>query len=393
MRYPDNFLKSTCTALFFFIFTCYHLPAQAKLVIAQGGAAGHLMAHNLPSVTLAVAMEADIIKMDLVLSRDNEVIVFGSPTLDRGTDVAEIFPTRAREDGQFYVLDFSLDEIRQLTLRDPAGRFPADLHPRLTIPTFGEELSLIRSLEKSLNKQISIAVKITQPWFHHKEERDISVPVLTILQKYGYGMQNDDTFLLSYDAAELQRIAKNLLPEKQMYIKLVQLIEANDGRETMSKEWDEWVSYNYDWMFSNTGIRSLATSVAAIGLPKNMLVDSQGQLKLGNFVKNAHQLGTLIFTFPIQKDDPTRPPFAKSFEEELEFFYFTVGVDGVITDFCGEAVRYLRNRVETLQQPLQEPLQETSQIQEREEPVDPQAATVGNDPLQLTIPLGYEKKE
>jgi glycerophosphoryl diester phosphodiesterase len=386
MRYYPKTLKSYGLTCLLLLFTFSPLAAQEKLVIAQGGAAGYLMEHTLPSVTLAVAMKADIIKMDLVLSKDNEVIVFGSPFLETATDVAEIFPERSRQDGQYYALDFSLDEIRQLTLRDPAGRFPADLHPRLTIPTFEEELSLIRSLETSLDQNIRIAVEIKQPWLHRKEERDISVPVLTILRKYGYTGQADNIFLLSYDAAELERIAKTLLPEKQMSIKLVQLIESNEGRETMTKEWGEWASYNYDWMFSNTGLRSLAGSIAAIGLPKEMLVDSQGQLKLDTFVKNAHLLGTMIFTFPVQKDALTRLPFVDSFEEELDFFYFTVGVDGVITDFCGDAAEYLKKRTEI------------PQIQNEEEPAAPVIPVVPsavrqsfNDPLRLTAPL--EQKE
>ncbi len=385
MRYFNISKCCARTLLLLFILLPVH-QAQAKLVIAQGGAAGHLMEHTLPAVTLAIAMDADIIKMDLVLSRDNEVIVFGSPTLDKATNIAEIFPERAREDGQFYALDFDLDEIRQLTLHDPAGRFPAGLQPRLTIPTFGEELSLIRSLERSLDKEIHIAVEIKQAWLHHKEGRDISGQVLNTLRRYGYTAQADNILLLSYDAAELERIAKTLLPEKQMSIKLVQLIESNEGRETMTKEWGEWSSYNYDWMFSNTGLRSLAGSVAAIGLPKEMLVDSQGQLKMDTFVKNAHLLGTMIFTFPIEKDPPTPLPFGMSFEEELEFFYFTVNVDGVITDFCGDAVAYLKNR------------QETQQVQNADVPDVPAVPGIPagpppavedsfNDPLQLTSPL------
>ncbi len=383
-------VRNSKLILLLLAFTFCPFQAQAKLVIAQGGAAGYLMEHTLPAVTLAVAMDADIIKIDLVLSRDNEVIVFGSTTLEQATNVAEIFPERIREDGQFYALDFDLDEIRQLILHDPAGRFPGGLQPRLTIPTFDEELSLIRGLERSLDKEIRIAVEIRQPWLHHKEGRDISVPVLSILQKYGYTGQADNIFLLSYDAAELQRIAKTLLPEKQMSIKLVQLIESNEGRETMIKEWGEWASYNYDWMFSNTGLRSLAGSVAAIGLPKEMLVDSQGQLKLDIFVKNAHLLGTMIFTFPIQKDASTRLPFVKSFEEELEFFYFTANVDGVITDFCGDAVEYLKNRTEAPQ------LQNAEESAVPVIPVSPPAPAPAvrqsfNDPLQLTSPL--EQKE
>lgn len=143
----------------------------------------------------------------------------------------------------------------------------------------------------------------------------------------------------------------------------------------MTEEWGEWVSYNYDWMFSKSGLRSLGGTVAAIGLPKYMLADSRGKLLLESFIENAHQLGTMIFTYPVQKDEKTRLPFISSFEEELGFFYFTVGVDGVMTDFCGDAVKYLKKG----------PTPPTIQMQQGQS-VPPSIEMVLDDPLQLTSP-------
>lgn len=150
----------------------------------------------------------------------------------------------------------------------------------------------------------------------------------------------------------------------------------------MTEERRKWVSYNYDWMFSNSGLRSLAGSVAAIGLPKYMLSDSRGKQLLASFVANAHQLGIMIFTFPVQKDEQTRLPFVHSFEEELGFFFFTVGVDGIITDFCGDAVNYLQTGPE-----LQGVQMKQGQA------VPPSVEMVLDDPLQLTIPGGLKLKE
>ncbi|AGF78141.1 glycerophosphoryl diester phosphodiesterase [Desulfocapsa sulfexigens DSM 10523] len=359
-------------------------PATAKLVIAQGGASGYLMEHSLPAIAMAIVMDTDIVKIDTVLSADNEVIVAGSPRIQHNTNVGEIFPDRKRDDGQFYALDLTLEEIRQLTLRDPAGRFPEDLQLRLTIPTLEEVLSLVEALNKSLEKNTRIAIELKQTWLHRKEGRDLSSPVLRILQQYGYSSPDDTLLLMSYDAAELSRIKKELLPEMGMDVKLVQLIESNEGQENMTEEWGEWNSYNYDWMFSKSGLRSLTSSVAAIGLPKHMLADSEGKLLLDDFVKNAQQLGTMIFTFPIEKDTAKRVPFVQNFNEELEFFYFTVGVDGVITAFCKNSLEYLKNREAKPATIL--PLDEA-------EVVPPSVEIISGDPLQLTSPLESQFKE
>ncbi len=338
-----NFISSLLFGLL--IISPWH--CSAKLVIADGGASGYLIKNNLAATSLAVSMGADIIKLDVTLNKDNEVVVFSSPYLEYASNVAEVFPKRIREDQHYYLFDFTMEELRQLNLLDPANRLPAS--PRFTISTLEEQLSLIQSLETSLNRSVRIAITLVKPWIHKKEQRDLTGPVLSTLLQYGHTGQADKILLLSYDVEELQRIAKQLLPAFQMQIKLVQLIDQPDGQEYMVEEWGEYKSYNYDLLFSNSGLRALAGSVAAIALPKDMLVDSEGQLKHTNFVNNAQKLETLIFTFPVQKDTETRLTFGGSFEEELEFLYFTVGVDGIFTDYCDDVSRFLSNRVQTQQ--------------------------------------------
>lgn len=349
-----NMRNSISFLLFFFSFFLFPPQSNAKLVIADGGASGYLMENNLSATTLAVAMEADMIKLDLTMTKDNVIIVYSSLYLEYGTNVAEVFPDRAREDGHFYVLDFTIDEIRQLDLRDPDRRISAALLPRFTISTFEEQISLIQSLEQSLHRSIHIGVELKKIWFHRKEGRDLTLSVISILQQYGYTKQAEMIFLFSYDVDELQRIAKKLLPPKQMAINLVQLVDTPEGSENMVEEWGEYHNYNYDWIFSNTGLHALTASVTAIALPKYMLVDAKGALKLESFVANAQKLDTMIFTFLVQDEKQTRVPFVRSFTEELEFFYFTVGVDGILTSFCKNASSFLDNRIAPLPAPSEE---------------------------------------
>ena len=163
-----------------------------------------------------------------------------------------------------------------------------------------------------------------------------------------------------------------------MQIKLVQLIDQPDGQEYMVEEWGEYQSYNYDLLFSNSGLRALAGSVAAIALPKEMLVNSHGQLQRTSFLSNARKLGTLIFTFPVQKEAETRLAFGGSFEEELEFLYFTVGVDGIFTDYCDDVSRFLNSRVQT------------PHDNNDDAPLFPPTTPLATDPLNLTSPFDME---
>ena len=59
-------------------------------------------------------MGADYLEQDVVASRDGELLVLHDLILDRVSDVAKRYPTRAREDGRHYCIDFDLAEIRQL---------------------------------------------------------------------------------------------------------------------------------------------------------------------------------------------------------------------------------------------------------------------------------------
>ena len=86
-----------------------------KIVIAHRGASGYLPEHTLAAKSMAYAMGANYIEQDVVMTRDDVLIVMHDITLDRTTDVAEKFPDRSRGDGRFYAIDFTLKEIRSLS--------------------------------------------------------------------------------------------------------------------------------------------------------------------------------------------------------------------------------------------------------------------------------------
>ncbi len=115
-----------------------------------------------------------------------------------------------------------------------------------------------------------------------------------------------------------------------------------------------------------------------------MLVDTNGELLLDGFVKNAQQLGLMVFTFSVQKEDEGRVLFTNSFDEELQFFYFSAGIDGIITDYYRDALDFLKNITES-----------SVMSGTRTKTVPPSAVTKQNntDPLGLTAPVGQTSEE
>ena len=357
-------------------------PSVAKLVIADTTGSAYITGNSLPASTLAVSMGADILKLDVALTNDNQVVVFPSPYLEEHTNVAELFAEQQREDSHYYLLDFTLKELQQLTLLDEkaASSETETASPHFLIRPLTEHLSLIHSLEQRLNKPVDIAVTLVKPWLHTQEGRDLTTPVVATLARcFGSGATGQK-LLLSYDVEELRRIAKTMLPKIQVPLLLVQLIDQPEGQESMVKEWGEIKSYNYDLLFSNSGLRALTSYVAAIGIPKPLLQDVQQQAKIANFIRKAQQLGTMIFTYPVKKIDSLDPTAANSFAEELEHLYFTTGVDGVITPNYGDVLAYLEQR---------QTAEGTST--EQQAPL-PDALQGETDPLNLVSPVPTENE-
>ena len=63
-----------------------------KIVIAHRGASGYLPEHTLAAKAMAYAMGAHYIEQDVVMTKDDALIVLHDVTLDRTTDVAEKYP-------------------------------------------------------------------------------------------------------------------------------------------------------------------------------------------------------------------------------------------------------------------------------------------------------------
>ena len=93
-------------------------PNTDKIVIAHRGASGYLPEHTLPAKALAYGMKPDYIEQDVVMTKDDKLVVLHDHYLDRVTNVATLFPDRARKDGRYYAIDFTLAEIKQLSVTE-----------------------------------------------------------------------------------------------------------------------------------------------------------------------------------------------------------------------------------------------------------------------------------
>lgn len=120
----------------------------AKTLIAHRGASGQAPEHSRAAYELAMAQGADFVEQDLAVTKDGVLICLHDDTLERTSNVAEVFPDRftresiIRQPGRHWLAnDFTVDELRRLD----TGRWFGTRFAGQRIVTFQEAIDLVRS--------------------------------------------------------------------------------------------------------------------------------------------------------------------------------------------------------------------------------------------------------
>ena len=320
------------------------VAAASRVVIAHRGASGYLPEHTLAAAAMAHAQGAHYQEQDVVMTKDDQLIVWHDLTLDRTTDVSTRFPGREREDGAHYVIDFTLDEIRQLRITearrvDESGndvmiypdRFPL-WQSSFRVNTFAEQIELIQGLNRSTGRNVGLYPELKAPALHQSHGKDIGRAVLAELKRYGYVNKDSNVYVQTFEFDELRRVKEELFAELGVELRLVQLM----GNTS-----------DYDWMLTPDGMQELARFADGIGPEKGMIIDPESEpdkLVFTSLVRDAHAAGLQVHPYTFRADVGQVPVYADSFEHMLELFLFDAGIDGVFTDFPDRAVNFLRHR-------------------------------------------------
>ena len=317
--------------LLIFLFT-NGIAGEKPVVIAHRGASGYLVEHTLPSKALAVAMGADFIEQDVVLSRDNIPIVIHDVILEHVTNVEHIFPDRKRQDGHYYAIDFSLTELKCLSLHERTekqnkhaafpDRFPISNDAGFKIATLEEEINFIQGLEKSLGRPIGLYTELKLPEFHQREGYDLAQTVLQLLARYGYKNQNDRIYIQCFNFDTLKYVKNNLKSQ----LKLIQLIGSTP---------------EYDNMVTEKSLEQSAKICSGIGPSlKRLYYNDNGQLQYTKLVQMAHKYGLVVHPYTIRLEE--KPEFISSMEVWYRILFEQLKVDGVFTDFTDNTVTFLQ---------------------------------------------------
>ena len=311
---------------------------EKPLVIAHRGASAYVPEHTLPAKALAHAMGADFIEQDVVLSSDGVPVVLHDVHLEATTDVAEQFPDRGRNDGHFYAIDFTFEELRRLRAHERRGpdgapvfpsRFPGG--PGLSqIPSLAEEIALIDGLNQSRGVTAGLYIEMKGTAFHRAEGQDLPAAVLRILKEQGGDQRVDAVFLQSFEPEALRYLRNEL----KTPLPLIQLIGEN--------AWAEDGEVDFDYLRSDAGLDEIATYANGIGPWLMQLYagrNEQGEPILSDLAQRAQDRGLAVHPYTFRADQ--LPPGIDDFEELHRLFFVDLQVDGVFSDFPDLSRRYI----------------------------------------------------
>ncbi len=187
------------------------------LNIAHRGARSIAPENTLIAAKKAHQAGADMWETDVQLTEDDELVLIHDDTLERTTDVEEVYPERT----SYRVDDFTLEEIKRLDAgswfvdTDPFGEIESGDVSRsdleefsgVRVPTLREGLELTRELGWKVNLELKT---IEGPFLTVQKRVDFLVKgVISLVEELG---MEKDVMLSSFDHS-LVKLARGLSPE------------------------------------------------------------------------------------------------------------------------------------------------------------------------------------
>lgn len=275
--------------------------AQArKTLIAHRGASGSAPEHTVAAYKLAMEQKADFVEPDLGVTKDNVLVCLHDDTLERTTNVAEVFPSRVskvdmRQPGPHWLaLDFTVAEIKRLD----AGKWFKPEFAGQRVPTFQEMIELVRTRPGT-----GIYPELKSPELY--TSRNIDQVKLFVDQVKQNGLEKPESLksmpviIQSFDEQAIRRVAKELPTIPRVFL----TSREEDITETKLKE-----------------LKTFATGVA----PEKKLVAAHPEM-----VKAAHAIGLTVTVWTFRADEKTSFPNVK---EEMSHFLYTYGIDALFTN-------------------------------------------------------------
>jgi len=281
------------------------LAAQSgkpKQAIAHRGASGYAPEHTAAAYTLAMEQKVDFVEPDLAVSKDNVLFCMHDDTLERTTNVADIFPDRvavgyeSRQGGKHWLgNDFTMAELKRLD----SGKWFKPEFAGQRLLTFQEMIDLVRK-----KPGFGIYPELKSPELYKSRGIDQEKLFVEIVKKNGLekaaSLKTMPVIIQSFDESAIRRVAVDLPTIPRVFL--------------TSKDED----------ITDARIRELAKFATGIA-PEKFVIARHPEL-----VARAHAAGLTVTSWTFRADDKEmKYPNVKA---EMTHFLYDLGIDALFTN-------------------------------------------------------------
>ena len=297
-------MTSTCRAplpvlLIFFALASAGIRGQsAKQSIAHRGASAYAPEHTAAAYRLAIDQRIDFVEQDLGVTRDNQLICIHDDTLERTTNVADVFPDRVskvemRAPGKHWLVnDFTLDEVRRLD----AGTWFDAKFAGARLLTFQEAIDLVKG-------KAGLYPELKSPQLYKSRGIDQVKLFVDVIRKNGLekpaSLRTTPVIIQSFDEEAVRRVSTELPT-----IPRILLIDSGGD-------------------VSDARLREVAKFATGVGPNKGLIAGKPG------LVKVAHDLGMTVTSWTFRSDEKTSFPTVR---DEMAHFLYDLGIDALFTN-------------------------------------------------------------
>ena len=293
-----------------FVVMMAQAPA-AKQSIAHRGASGYAPEHTLAAYKLALDQKIDIVEQDLAITKDGVLICLHDDSLERTSNVEEVFPDRgtdvsgragagapAQPRKTWLANDFTLAEIRRL---DFGSWFNAKFAGE-RIVTWQEAIDLVRS-----RPGFGMYPELKSPPLYTSRGIDMMKLFVDSVKKNGLdkaeSLRTTPVIIQSFDEPTIRR-AKTELPTIPRVFLTSREADVTDAR-----------------------LKELATFATGIAPEKRVIA------AVPDMVKRAHTAGLTVtswtFAAPANGGPIGTYPTVR---DEMSHFLYTLGIDALFTN-------------------------------------------------------------
>jgi len=270
----------------------------SKALVAHRGASAYAPEHTLAAYRLAIAQGADYVEQDLAVTKDGALICLHDDSLERTTDVEEVFPDRGDVDSvtgrrRWLAVDFTLAEIKRLD----AGSWFDRRFAGERVPTWEEAVAAVGT-------SAGLYPELKTPALYRSRNIDMTKLFADSLTRLGLVSRRPGLLIVqSFDDLPLRDLARELPAVPRTF-----LIDTRDGPRWLSRE----------------GMADIATFATGIGPAKALVIGRP------DIVHLAHGAGLTVTPYTFT----TRAPSERFVDvrDEMRYYLVDLGVDAVFTD-------------------------------------------------------------